>query len=754
MIQHEAPLASPANGHLDVVAPGVGVETEVTDAVNLNDVLDVVFRRRWLIISTILAVFVCGMIFTLLQPKRYQATCSILVSSSHSASKESDISIISDLQALTEARSVDTQVQILNSNDHLKRALARLNLTDTAFMRAFHNPIMPRKFIRIEGKKNADIIDITVLAYDKRVAVDFANSIADTYFDEDRKVNQEETNQAIREVHASLIDIHAQLNSAHKQLADYKEKTGLISPDAQLSKIATNLLDLRTATNDTKTALYANAHLLTEVNQQIKKVTPSVISATAVSLNPRFAAVIGNIDTLFAQRAQLQQEYSANSPEVKALDGQIKELQGQLKKVAETIVTQQTHTFNPLLEILVEKYAGALADQSVNTARLTALTTQYASATKEASMLPQQERKLTEYMQQVQLLSNTYDMLTTKNQELLISMQSTLAGGRTISEATPPIDPESPRPKLNAVLFLFFGMILAVMLALLLERIDDRIHDQNSAEVISGAITMTVIPELSADAPKLITEVDRHSPFLESFRVLRNNIAFTAVDKVLHTLAVTSPGSSEGKSTICANLAIIMAMDGKRVVVVDFDLHRPSMHNVMKRPRDVGFTSVLTGSSKLSDAVVPTDVPNVFFLPTGPLPPNSTEILNSQAARQLFAQLREEYDAVVVDCPPCTKLSDVQVISTLVDGMLLLLALDRTLKTGLQMTTRSLRQVNAPLIGIVLNRMDIRNRRYGYYYSYYYSYRYEEAEGTDGTTVRTRVKDKGKSHSHKKLKFR
>ena len=185
---------------------------------------------------------------------------------------------------------------------------------------------------------------------------------------------------------------------------------------------------------------------------------------------------------------------------------------------------------------------------------------------------------------------------------------------------------------------------------------------------------------------------------------------------------------------------MVMAMDGKRVIVVDCDLHRPNMHNLQKRSREVGFTSVLTGASPLSQAIVGTDFPGVDFLPSGPLPPNPSEILNSQQSRQLFQRFAADYDLVIIDCPPCVKLSDIQVMSTIADRMLLLVTVGRTLATGLQLTVRSLKQANAPLLGLIINRLKLDQQRYGYQY-YYTSY--EDDVPGDGQPAK-RVKSRRK----------
>jgi len=156
-------------------------------------------------------------------------------------------------------------------------------------------------------------------------------------------------------------------------------------------------------------------------------------------------------------------------------------------------------------------------------------------------------------------------------------------------------------------------------------------------------------------------------------------------------------------------------MEGKRVLLVDGDMRRPSLHRIFRLSQERGLTTLVSGASTLEDTIVPTEIEHVFCLPAGPNPPNPPEVLNSQPSRDLFEQLAEMYDTVIVDCPPSTGLSDIQVISTIVDGVLLVVSMNQTLKPHLEITMRSLYQSGAPLIGMVLNRADINLKGCGYY---------------------------------------
>jgi capsular exopolysaccharide synthesis family protein len=280
------------------------------------------------------------------------------------------------------------------------------------------------------------------------------------------------------------------------------------------------------------------------------------------------------------------------------------------------------------------------------------------------------------------------------------------------------------------------------------ERLDSRVHEQAWVEQVSGLPVLSLVPLVSEAPLRLLSNEQRNGAMLESFRILRNNISFSGIDRQMKILAVTSPGREEGKSTTVVNLAVAMAMGGKRVLLVDGDMRRPSVHRLMKMPRTYGLTTILTGGSDLEATIMPTEIDNLFCLPSGPTPPNPAEILNSQPSRELFKKLAEMYDVVLLDCPPSIGLSDVQVVATIADGVLLVVSMNETLKPHLYIAIRTLSQVGAPLIGLVLNKMDLTRRGYGYgYYYYYYSKCYDYAERKDMLGGRRRRSRHG-SHDH------
>ena len=291
-------------------------------------------------------------------------------------------------------------------------------------------------------------------------------------------------------------------------------------------------------------------------------------------------------------------------------------------------------------------------------------------------------------------------------------------GAQQLTEAKVPASPESPKPLNNALAALGIGLVLGIALAFLREYLDDTIKTKEDVERASGLTVVGMIPQLAdwkdRSSSRLAARESPTGPTAEAYRTLRTSIQFLGLERTIRTLLVTSPAAGEGKSTTTANLAITFAHAGQRVVLLSSDFRRPRVHTFFGLSNQVGFTSVLLGETPFSEALqtVP-DEPYVTVLPSGPRPPNPSELLNSRRAAEAIAALAGRFDLVLIDSPPVLPVSDSLVIAGLADAILVVARAGQTRKKGLHRSIELLRQVEAPLVGAVLNGADGGND-YGY----------------------------------------
>lgn len=288
---------------------------------------------------------------------------------------------------------------------------------------------------------------------------------------------------------------------------------------------------------------------------------------------------------------------------------------------------------------------------------------------------------------------------------------------RIIDIAQVPTRPISPRPTRDVAAGAVFGLLVGLGVALLLESLDRSVRTPSEAAALAGAPILALVPKRrdAADHP-LLTQADAGSPAAESYRVLRTAVRFIDPDRAVRSLVFTSPSAGEGKTSTAANLAVTLAQAGEMVVLVDADLRRTKLATLLDVHPEPGLTSLLIGEGSLDDSLVPVG-DRLKFLPTGPLPPNPSELLGSQAMASLLRDLQSRCDVLILDAPPLLPVTDAQVLSTQVDGVVLVTRFGRTERELLSQARERLAVVGARIFGCVINAVPL-SADYSEEYSY------------------------------------
>jgi capsular exopolysaccharide synthesis family protein len=287
--------------------------------------------------------------------------------------------------------------------------------------------------------------------------------------------------------------------------------------------------------------------------------------------------------------------------------------------------------------------------------------------------------------------------------------------------AEPGLRPVRPNVKLNIALGVLVGLMVGVGLAFFIEYLDTSVKTIDDVERALQAPVLGVIPQ---NVGSLIEE-GPESAHAEAYRVLRTNVIFSRKQDDLNTLTVVSGGAGEGKSTTIINLATVFAHNGQRVLLVDSDLRRPSLHKILKVSNSLGLTNCLLGQNTLEEVIQTSQVPTLHFLPSGKLPSSSLGILNSPQMREFIREVKRRYDFVFFDSPPIMGVSDASILASMVDLTLLVIQYRKYPQAMTQRAKLMVDKVGGRLLGVVLNNINISQDSYYYYYSgYYYDYYY------------------------------
>ena len=298
------------------------------------------------------------------------------------------------------------------------------------------------------------------------------------------------------------------------------------------------------------------------------------------------------------------------------------------------------------------------------------------------------------------------------------TMKSRLLGVGVVEPAQPQSEPIRPRKMLNTAVAAASGCMIACAFAFALEYLSDTLEnadDVRDALSLPSLGTIPFVRSLQKDGPARVDGGEW--PAFEAFRILRTNIQFANVDSTVRTLLVTSPGPGEGKTSIVVNLGMAMAQNERKVLVVDTDFRRPHLHHAFDVPNLTGLTSLLLDEVDLEGCIVEADVPNLYVLPSGPAPPNPSELLGSQRMARLIEGLQSFADVVLFDVPPVLACADAMVLASRMDGVVLVIDSRSTRREAAVQALEMLHNVGANVLGGVLNRVRARSSEYYYYRS-------------------------------------
>jgi len=330
-----------------------------------------------------------------------------------------------------------------------------------------------------------------------------------------------------------------------------------------------------------------------------------------------------------------------------------------------------------------------------------------------------------------------YKGLLQRMKEAGVSAGLTVSNIQVVDQAEIPTGSYKPNKKLNLLLAAVVGLFLGIGLAFFFEYLDNTVKSPEDVEQLIRLPSFGMVPEISYERKKrlakasypveLVTHGHPKSILSEAYRNIRTSILLSFSEKPPKKIVITSPNPSEGKTTTVINTAIALSQTGAQVLIIDGDMRHPRIHKIFNEENGAGLSNFLSGNSPLDSIIKKTEVPNLYYIPSGPIPPNPSELIGSKLFKVMMDSLGKKFDHIVLDSPPALGFADSVILSTTVDGVILVVLGGKTPRETLQRAKEVLHQVNAKILGVVINRVDIHRSGYGYYY-----YRYHYYYGKDG----------------------
>jgi polysaccharide biosynthesis transport protein len=715
---------------------------EVEKGHTLREYVDILIRRKWWIIGTFIATLLLAGVYTFTKTPIYRATAMMEITADNPGSQVSADGRMMGVGSWFFAQKFqETQNKILKSKSLAKRVIQTLNLaehpdfvaiaksknkSEEQILNAMATAFVAR--LSVEPVRNTNLVDVSYQSPDQELTKEVLDVIANEYLYLLIDRRNESFSLVRNWLNKQLNQMAEKVQETQRKLYKFGQKTDIYTADDKENVVVQKFVDLSsllTKAQSEKMAKKAQYH-------QIKEHGPS---ASLIVNNPLIAALRQEMAIQQAKVSALGKVLLSGHPEMQSETAKLAELKNRLN--AET---------RRLQDSVKADYEAADRTESL---------------LKESfGQQKQQMANLQDNLSNYQILKRDaltseqlYQALLSRVKEVNISSTMVSSNVSVIDPASLPSFPFSPKKLQNMALATLLGLILGVALALLAETLDDSIKSTEDLEKTCNLPLLGTLPKLNSyrnlvagreeqegfwgwrllphfrrddqDGPEpgdldLVVYKHPQDPLTEALRHMQTSIMLSVSGRPPAAIMITSANPSEGKTMVASNLALSLALNGRSTVIIDCDLRKPRVHNIFDLIAQPGLTNYLTGNATREEILRTTTIPNLLVIPAGPQSPTPSNLLNSEIFKDLLGQLRQEFNHIIVDTPPILGFSDARIVSVLVDGALLVTKYNSTHKSAARAAIQLLNQINAPLMGGVLNCVETSSQRYGAYQYYNY----------------------------------
>jgi capsular exopolysaccharide synthesis family protein len=671
--------------------------------------------RKTVILAVFLLVVLTTTAVTFILPESYSSTVRIEVGKDNP-----DIAPLlygAQQQSAFDPYFIQTEFEKIKSRKVLSDVIRELNLIDLwtkrygadAPLRLTEVYQVLVKQIDVRQSRNTALIEIRVFDEDRQKAADIANKVAEVYERVRQQAKSVASSNAIEILKGKLKEQDDQVSESQAKVDELRTEFGGISDvgdsySAQtLEPETVRLMERERSTAEAMAARFEALfnELGSKNEMELAQAIPTAVPDTELT------QLLRDLNVSETQYSRMVQEYGPEHPSVKQYSAMISTVRTQISKRVKGVfagLAAQVASQHALANALSNR----VQEAKLKDAEMTEKYRPYFLAKKH---LETQQRIRETIM--LRILQESVDAALPKTSVVNV-----------IDGAEASVRPVRPNIPLNIALGVVVGLMMGFGLAFFIEYLDTSVKTIDDVEKALGAPVLGVIPQ---NVGALIEE-GPESPHAEAYRVLRTNVLFTRKDPMLNTLTVVSGGAGEGKSTTIFNLATVFAQNGQRVLIVDSDLRRPSLHKLLNVSNSIGLTNYLLRQNSLEEVIQTTKLPTMHFLPSGKLPSSSLGILNSPQMKEFVKTVKERYDFVFFDSPPIMGVSDASIIASEVDMALLVIQYRKYPQAMTLRAKQMVEKVGGLMLGVVLNNINISQDSYYYYYSgYYYDY-YSKSE--------------------------
>ncbi len=730
----------------------------------------IVIRRKWTVLAIFSVVFSAIAIYTFTAVPMYEASSLVLI----------DVREADNANPLSDAEGTATANKITNELEVMKSTSNIVSVAQSLLARKYLDPasktILPiirpdageapsdsilseqavvgrvKKAVEFVPIRESDVIKITAKSSDPREAALIANLYTATYSSHNMSLSRTRT-QALREfLEGQLIAKRSELDTTENELQRYMRQTGIVSLDAEASRSVEHLAQLEAQRDGLAVDKHSLQKTLTSYQEELARQEPNAARSIGESndsyiklLQEQLGKLEVQRDVTIAQNPTMVQQ-KLYSDKLEEINSQIDEIKRRLdartklylKSVLPGGLDQTSPNSSYLSQLKAKIIDQQIALQGID-ARIHAIDAVIGDSERKFNLIPAKSINLARLQRSRMSTEKLFLLVEEKFNEAAIKEKSVFGSVNVVDKASVPTMPVSPRIVLNLAVGVLLGFGLGMGYVLVRAMLDRYIRTPEDLKRC-GFVPLSTISTMNGEMKKIEQEIaatkikrflDPHliayyrplSPMAESYRHLRAKVQYVHVDKPIRCIVVSSCNPKEGKTTTTANLAVTFAQTERKVLVVDADMRRSSLHVMFGLRNLTGLNEHLFGKMTADEVIQKDVLPNLDVLTCGLIPPNPAEILGSKRMRDFIVQMKQRYDMIIFDAPPLLAVTDAAVLATEADGVLLVASSGNTHAAGLERIAEFLTSVGVKLLGVVLNRFDAK-REYGNTYSSYASYHY------------------------------
>ena len=740
--------------------------------IHLRDYWKVIRARRWMIATFVLiAVVICAAkIFTMRSVYRGTATIQINI-------ENAQIVDFKEIFAVN-TWAVDfyqTQYKILESRNLARRVIRSLNLSEhpdflpqsptpfqkwrsdvirsvVVFFKSFNiflssqggsstrkepsendyeTPLINNFLSRltIEPVKDSRIVKIHYSSHDPDLAAKAPNVLAASYIQLNLESRVNTTEQAKEWLSGQLEEMKAKVERSDEALREFGTKHGILSSFDDKENITVKRLN---ELNEALTKAESERMAKEAIYKQVKQGKGEVFDALpSIAENKLIQDLKASYIQLEAQYMKLSQTFMPNYPEMVRLRSQLEALQKRINLEA-----------NKSIAAMKTEYESALRREFL-------LRTAFEQQKEKAVEMQQSAIQYHILKREADTNKDLYKSLLQRTKEISVSAAMRSSNIQILDRAEGPAPPYNPDAGWNLVIAGLIGLFLGVSLAFFFEYLDNTVKTPEDVEQLLRLPSFGMVPEIASERRRIshngngksnpvemISHEHPKSILSESYRNIRTSLLLSVSKQPPKKIVVTSPNPLEGKTTTMINTAITFSQTGARVLIIDADMRKPRIHKIFHNgngggghgkngkngKNGAGLSNFLTGHTNLWSTIHKSSLQNLYYSPSGPIPPNPSELLGSSLFKEMLHVLEERFDHILIDSPPLIGFADSVILSSVSDGVMLVVLGGKTPRDTLQRAKNILLQVDAKILGVVINRVDIQRSDYGYYYYRYYYY--------------------------------